>query len=116
MKEIILDDLLCLDTHKAVKYLVHTGVKPKHAEAIVETMCEVRKKDIDKLATKEDLQKTESDLKRDMKEMEYRLDHKIDNVKSEMVTEIHKMESSLKTWFLSFMVMMFATVIIKMVI
>lgn len=77
-------------------------------------ICDAREKDVKYLATKADLEVTTKDLRNEMKLIESRLDHKIDQVESRLLTAIHKMESSMKTWFLSFTLSIFVAIIAKL--
>ena len=64
------------DTHKFIKKIQSTGLKEDQAEAIVDILKESRSFDLDRLATKDQLQ----------------------NVEEKLVSKIHMMESSLIKW------------------
>ena len=64
------------DTHKFIKKIQSTGLKEEQAEAIVDILKESRSFDLDRLATKDQLQ----------------------NVEERLTSKIHMMESSLIKW------------------
>lgn len=64
------------DTHKFIKEFQKAGFKEEQAETIVKILVETRNFDLDKLATKDQLQ----------------------NVEERLSTKIHMMESSLIKW------------------
>ena len=64
------------DTHKFIKQIQSTGLKENQAEAIVDILKESRSFDLDRLATKDQLQ----------------------NVEERLTARIHMMEGSLIRW------------------
>ncbi len=73
--------LLAFDTHTYVKRLVSAGMPEPQAEVIAD---EQRNLITNELATKRDLKELEAGLKRDMKELEAGLKRDITDVRREM--------------------------------
>ena len=70
------NEMQSFDTHKFIKQIQSTGLKENQAEAIVNILKESRSFDLDRLATKDQLQ----------------------NVEERLTSKIHMMESSLIKW------------------
>jgi hypothetical protein len=78
------------DTLRYVKKLVAVGFTQPQAEVQAETMAEIID---DNLATKKDLEEIETSLKRDIKE----LDLKIENVRSDLKRDIKELDLKIET-------------------
>jgi hypothetical protein len=57
---------ITFDTHTAIEYLIKSGIKKPHAEALVKTMQQSRELDISTLVTKDYLDAKISQLKFEM--------------------------------------------------
>ena len=64
---------LGFDTHKAVKKIFSTGIKPDVAEAIVETIQEVVTASYENLATKQELNEVKQELKQEIQEVRHEI-------------------------------------------
>ncbi len=76
------------DTLKFANTLKAAGVPDKQAEAEAAAFAEVIQVNFKELATREDLARLGSDLRHEMKEMEYRLNAKIDGVAAKLDAKI----------------------------
>jgi hypothetical protein len=68
--------VIAFDTLKFANRLKQAGVPPQQAE--VQAAAEVLEVNLKDLATKEDLRLTKEELRRDLKELEMRMDAKMD--------------------------------------
>ena len=73
---------LALDTHAYVKRLKEAGFTEQQAEVLAETQAELI---TDQLASKLDIENLRSELKRDLKELELRLEAKLADTRSEII-------------------------------
>ncbi|MBF0610651.1 MAG: hypothetical protein G8345_13695 [Magnetococcales bacterium] len=80
------------DTLKFAKRLREVGVPEPQAEVQVEMLAEAM---AERMATKEDLAKTEIELKRDIKE----LDAKIESTKADLQRDIKELDAKMETKF-----------------
>jgi citrate synthase len=85
-----------VDTHKTVTSLVETGLETKQAEAIVDTFCEIRRNDVEQLATKEDLKKLEATTKEDIKRLEMATKEDIKRLEAATKEDIKRLETTTK--------------------
>lgn len=83
------------DTLKFANTLKAAGVPDKQAEAEAAAFAEVIQVNFKELATKEDLARLGSDLRHEMKEMEYRLNAKIEGLALKLDAKIEAVVSKL---------------------
>jgi hypothetical protein len=83
------------DTLKFANTLKAAGVPDKQAEAEAAAFAEVIQVNFKELATKDDLARLGSDLRHEMKEMEYRLNAKIDGQGARLDARINALDAKL---------------------
>ena len=73
--------MLAFDTHQYIKRLIAVGVPPEQAEVHSEELKTIIQHDI---ATKQDIELTKAELKRDIKELELRLQGELVKMQGEL--------------------------------
>ena len=88
---------IAFDTLKFANRLKQAGVPPQQAEAEAAAFAEVLEISFKELVTKEDLRLTKEELRRDLKDLEMRMEAKIDQLEAKFNIKIDKLEVKFDT-------------------